>query len=171
MGIINFFRSFTNVEILYEEIINAQRKAYDNIKKDYIRRNELYDNHLLLAEVWASRKRLYIKTSMENLYVYGILSTFYISLLDEETSIKALGACFFIEESNPRIKETPTFDEAKHYYINTMLQKQHIIEDDNKLEEHYKEKNPVVYAMIKESHGSFKNFIQKSRMHLGGDNV
>lgn len=161
MGIINFFRSWTNEEILYEEVINAQRKTYDNIKKDYIRRKEEFDNHIILSEVWASRKKLYIKTSMEELLVYGVMATTYISILEEENSLKALGSCFFIEESGNKYINTPTYEKAKQYYINAMVQKQHLLESNEKFEQYYKEKNAVAYAMIIESHGTFEKYLEK----------
>jgi hypothetical protein len=168
MGIVNFFKSFSNPDVMYEETVNSQRKTYNKVKNYFIYNKTKYDNHMILSSVWAARQKChYNDIDDRTLNEGGLVATIYISLLEEEESIEVMGALFFIEESL-NFKETPTYKKAEQIYTNKMLKLVNIIEDEVKFEEYYKKRNPATYSIMMDQASSFSSFINFIRNYTKG---
>jgi len=102
MGIGRFLKSLVNPEVMGEEIIANQEKAYMKAK-------ELYpgaEPHALLAHVWLTRMAAHGKNPMdETMQTLAFTETMQFACVPPPNNVRALGL-YFIYKEQPNILQT-----------------------------------------------------------------
>jgi hypothetical protein len=102
MGIGRFFRSLVNPEVMGEEIVATQEKAYRKAETLY----PGADPHILLAQVWLSRMAAHGKNPMDELMQTAAYSeTLQFACIPPPKNVRALGL-YFIYKEQPSILES-----------------------------------------------------------------
>ncbi len=106
MGIGRFFKSLVNPEVMGEEIIALQEKAYGEAQKMY----PGADPHLLLAQVWLSRMAAQgVNPNDQKYHTVAFSETMQFACVPPPRNVRALDHYFIYKERPDIIEKYPQF--------------------------------------------------------------
>lgn len=106
MGIGRFFKSIFNAEVLGEEIVAAQEKAYRRVKE----LSPGAEPHAVLAQVWLSRMAVRAKKPMdETMQAVAFSETMLFACVPPPNNARALGLHFINKERPDIFQVYPKF--------------------------------------------------------------
>jgi hypothetical protein len=108
MGIGDFFKNLFDTELIGQEIVNAQVKAYERHKQRFPQA----EPHELLACTWLSRQKASLRNVNEpNIQILAYTETYLCACVPPSQCARALGLYTVYKERPDIIENYPAFSE------------------------------------------------------------